>query len=75
MVNETVRKEHVFVIQQDYYYRMVNDHKQIRKVKHRATKISIKIIHMNMIFKFYSLTQTSTFSGEYGRHWKSSGAA
>jgi hypothetical protein len=26
-------------------------------------------------FDFYSYTQTSTFSGKYGRHWKSSGAA
>ncbi len=38
MVNEIVRKEHVFVIQQDYYYRMVNDHKQIHKEEHRVTK-------------------------------------
>jgi hypothetical protein len=61
MVNETVRKEHVFVIQQDYYYRMVNDHKQIRKVKHRATKILIKIIHINMIFEFILLPKHQLF--------------
>jgi hypothetical protein len=39
-VNEIVRKEPAFVIQQDYYYQMVNDHKQIYKVKHRETKNS-----------------------------------
>ncbi len=37
MVNEIVQIEHVFVIQQDYYYRMVNDHKQIYKEEHRET--------------------------------------
>jgi len=39
MVNEVVQKEHVFVIQGDYYYQMVNDHKQIHKEEHQETKI------------------------------------
>jgi uridine kinase len=39
MVNEIVRQEHVFVIQRDYYYRRVNDHKQIYKEEHQETKI------------------------------------
>lgn len=39
MVNEIDRQEHVFVIQEDYYHRMVNDHKQKHRVKHRETKL------------------------------------
>jgi uridine kinase len=39
MVNEIVQQEHVFVIQGDYYYRMVNDRKQIYKEEHQETKI------------------------------------
>ena len=38
MVNEIVRKEHVFVIQRDYYYRKVNVHKQKHREEHRETK-------------------------------------
>ena len=39
MVNDNSQIEHVFLTQQDYYYRMVNDHKQTHKAKHRVTKL------------------------------------
>lgn len=68
MVNEIVRLGHVFVILEGYYYRMVNVHKRRHKAEHRETR-KTKEMHfvLNGIDQF-SLTQTSTFSGEYGRH-------
>jgi hypothetical protein len=66
MVNETDQQEHVFVIPGDYYYRMVNDRKQIHTKEHQETGKLFRIITQ---FQFKNpLTQTSTFSGEYGRH-------
>lgn len=52
MVNEIVPIGHVFVIQQDYYYRMVNDHIRICKVKHQATKILFKNLVENFSRNF-----------------------
>ena len=68
MVNEIVPQGHVFVILEGYYYRMVNVHKRRRKAEHRETRKTKKVnLALNDIDQF-SLTQTSTFSGEYGRH-------
>jgi hypothetical protein len=41
MVNEIDQQEHVFVIQGDYYYRMVNDRKQIHTKEHQVTRNSL----------------------------------
>jgi len=38
MVNEIDQQEHVFVIPGDYYYQMVNDHKQKHKEEHQETR-------------------------------------
>lgn len=51
MVNEIVQREHVCVVQRDYDFRMVNDHKQIHKVEHPKTKqisITIQIIDRHL---------------------------
>lgn len=37
MVNDIVQQEHISVVQQDYYYRTVNDHKRICREEHRET--------------------------------------
>ena len=38
MANEIDQQGRVFVIREDYYYRMVNAHKQKHRAKHRETK-------------------------------------
>lgn len=37
MANDIVQQEHISVVQLDYYYRMVNDRKQICREEHRET--------------------------------------
>lgn len=41
MANEIDQQGHVFVIREDYYYRMVNDHIQKHRAKHRETTIEV----------------------------------
>lgn len=41
MVNDIDQQERIFVVQQDYYYQMVNARKRICREEHRETKEDI----------------------------------
>ena len=42
MVNDIDQQERIFVVQQDYYYRMVNARKRICREEHRETNKRMK---------------------------------